>query len=163
MPLFKRTVGEIEVYAVVFGTGDVAISRAQWPDRPGFENLLYFVQDVEKPVDEWERPPYVPGQTSNDYNVETMPVMLEFNRIESLDNVVKTLQEMRVTMVEHFTHKDFHDPEEIRTLAAIPESTAAGRLLMAAMAKLTTESQQNAEPDDLLDRLNNLATKMFNI
>ena len=40
--------------------------------------------------------------------------------------------------------------KEIKTLKDIDDSTAEGRLLLAALAKLTTESQQNKTPDQVI-------------
>ena len=47
-------------------------------------------------------------------------------------------------------------------LSEIDTSIIEGRLLMAALAKLTTESQTDKEPDQVLGQCERLAAEMFN-
>lgn len=49
----------------------------------------------------------------------------------------------------------------IRNLSGINTNCADGRLLMAALAKITTESQADKTPDEVLEQCNELSVKMF--
>ncbi len=49
----------------------------------------------------------------------------------------------------------------MRTINEINTGTEEGKLLLAAMAKITTESQTNKTPDQVLRQLNKLSKKMF--
>lgn len=50
--------------------------------------------------------------------------------------------------------------EVITDLNEIDRSTKEGRLLFAALAKITTESQTDKTPYEVLEQLDDLATKM---
>lgn len=50
--------------------------------------------------------------------------------------------------------------EAITDLNEIDRSTKEGRLLFAALAKITTESQTDKTPYEVLEQLEDLATKM---
>jgi hypothetical protein len=50
---------------------------------------------------------------------------------------------------------------EITKLNQINTDTQEGRMLMAALAKLTTESQRDKEPDEVLAQVNALKNKMY--
>lgn len=49
----------------------------------------------------------------------------------------------------------------IESTNQINANTHEGRLLLAALAKLTTESQTDKTPDQVIGQLNGLAEKMF--
>jgi hypothetical protein len=51
----------------------------------------------------------------------------------------------------------------ITNLSMIDTNIAEGRLLLAALAKLTTESQKDKTPDEVISQCNELAAKMFGI
>lgn len=48
----------------------------------------------------------------------------------------------------------------VKDLNDIDRTTKEGRLLFAALAKITTESQTDKTPDEVLQQINNLADKM---
>lgn len=48
----------------------------------------------------------------------------------------------------------------ISTINEIDTNTAEGKLLFAAIAKISTESQTNKTPDQIVQQLNRLAAKM---
>ncbi len=48
----------------------------------------------------------------------------------------------------------------IKNLNDIDRTTKEGRLLFAALAKITTESQTDKTPDEVLQQINDLANKM---
>lgn len=48
----------------------------------------------------------------------------------------------------------------INTLSEIDRSTPEGRLLFAALAKITTESQTDKTPDQVIGQINKLADEM---
>lgn len=50
--------------------------------------------------------------------------------------------------------------KKIETLNDINRETPDGRLLFAALAKITTESQRDKTPDDVIGQLNDLADAM---
>lgn len=50
---------------------------------------------------------------------------------------------------------------EILSINDVEHERAEGRLLMAAIAKITTESQTDKTPDEVLEQLNILQKKMF--
>jgi len=49
----------------------------------------------------------------------------------------------------------------IKTLKEINTGSDEGRLLLSAIAKITTESQTNKTPDEVINQLNILADKMI--
>ncbi len=49
----------------------------------------------------------------------------------------------------------------MKSINEILTITPEGKLLLAAMAKITTESQTDKEPDEVLEQLNKLADEMF--
>lgn len=51
--------------------------------------------------------------------------------------------------------------EKLQNLSAINTNTIEGRLLIAAMVKLTTESQTDKTPDEVLWQCHELAEKMY--
>ena len=50
--------------------------------------------------------------------------------------------------------------DSIQTIQDIKRDSAEGRLLFAAIAKITTESQTDKTPDDVLGQINELADQM---
>jgi len=54
----------------------------------------------------------------------------------------------------------FKTMEVITNLKEIDRTTKEGRLLFAALAKITTESQTDKTPYEVLEQLEDLATKM---
>lgn len=51
--------------------------------------------------------------------------------------------------------------EKLKNLSAINTNTVEGRLFMAALAIITTESRTDKQPDDVLHACHDLAEKMF--
>lgn len=51
--------------------------------------------------------------------------------------------------------------KNITEIGQIDTSMLEGKLLLAAMAKITTESQTDKPPDEVLQQLNDLVEKMF--
>ncbi len=49
----------------------------------------------------------------------------------------------------------------MKTINDIDTNSEHGRLLLAALAKISTESQTNKNPDQILAQLNKLSKKMF--
>ena len=49
----------------------------------------------------------------------------------------------------------------MKTISEINTSTIEGKLLLAALAKISTESQTNKTPDEILEMLNHLSSAMF--
>lgn len=49
----------------------------------------------------------------------------------------------------------------ITCISQINTSTQEGKLLLASIAKITTESQTNKTPDEVLQQVNDLSEKMF--
>ncbi len=49
----------------------------------------------------------------------------------------------------------------IKNIKQINTETAEGRYLMAALAKLSTESQKDKTPEQILEQLNKLQVKVF--
>ena len=49
----------------------------------------------------------------------------------------------------------------MKSINGINTKTEHGKLLLAAIAKISTESQTNKQPDEILGQLNKLAKKMF--
>jgi hypothetical protein len=51
--------------------------------------------------------------------------------------------------------------EKIKTINDIDTKTESGKLLLAALAKISTESQRDKEPDEILAQIINLKNDMF--
>lgn len=51
--------------------------------------------------------------------------------------------------------------ERLKNLSSINTNTIEGRLLIAAMAKISTESQRDKEPDEILHQCQDLAEKIY--
>ena len=49
----------------------------------------------------------------------------------------------------------------MKTIREINTDTEHGKLLLAALAKISTESQTDKEPDEILGQLNVLSEQMF--
>lgn len=49
----------------------------------------------------------------------------------------------------------------IKSISDIDKSTEEGKLLLAALAKISTESQTNKQPDEILQQVNDLKIGMF--
>lgn len=52
-------------------------------------------------------------------------------------------------------------PDQIKGINDIDTSTKEGKYLIAALAKITTESQKDKTPDDVLDQLTELKNKIY--
>ena len=50
----------------------------------------------------------------------------------------------------------------IKTIDDINTKTEEGRLLLMAIAKITTESQTDKTPDEVVEQLNKLSKKIYN-
>lgn len=61
-------------------------------------------------------------------------------------------------LISHIEHQE--PGNRITQLDNIDRTTKEGRLLFAALVKLTTESQTDKEPDEVIAQLNELADKM---
>lgn len=101
MPILKSyTLGtKSAIAALKFGTGDIHVNTCIEP-----KNAVYFAQHSPKPVEEWrigldfdyEPEPDPHGLESYEGNV----VWMEFDRVESIDAIIETLQECKRRMLE---------------------------------------------------------------
>lgn len=84
------------VPVVEFGTGDIALCNCYPKDQELYGNKypeLWMSQHEAKPLEEWDNPNYVAGESSDNLRKEN--VILRFTRPESIDQVIKSLLELK--------------------------------------------------------------------
>lgn len=107
--LLNERVGEKLMTLVEFGTGDIRVNNTLHP-----VNGMIFVQDKPKPVSEWrinEGFDYSGDPQMVDEN-EGEVIYMTFERTESIDAIVKVLEEVKRRMIEADNPKSLHDFSE---------------------------------------------------
>ena len=101
MAILKENRGiHSDIPVVEFGTGDIALCNCYPKDQEEYGAPfpeLWLSQHVDKPIEEWENPNYVAGETSDNLRKEN--VILRFKRVESIDQLIKSLNDLKKSML----------------------------------------------------------------
>ena len=94
--LHKQPLGDKEVTLLLFGTGDIKI----FPGVDYSHNALFFAQDVEKPVEDWNLHKELvdDGSRFTTDEIEGEMVQFSFERTESIDVIIEALNFIKSNM-----------------------------------------------------------------
>lgn len=96
--IHDKIFGKKTFKTVTFGTGDIAVCTSRQRGTE-LENMIFLIQDVEKPLEEWGIEVLPEGHSSDE--IENDAIVLEFNRVESVDTLIRHLQEVKKSMIAH--------------------------------------------------------------
>ena len=95
MPIERIQIGIHQVEVVEFGYGDIGITLSKMPDESTY-NLIYLGQQSPTPIG--TKKDYKPGTTTTD-DIEGIKVCLKFDKVESVDVMIRTLKNVKKSLL----------------------------------------------------------------